>query len=163
MKAEPSNLRIREANPGDILELHALICDLADYENLRHTVISTPADLQEALFGEPPRAEALVAETPCATGPESSFQLSGMAIFYHTFSSFAGGPGLWLEDLYVRPEYRGGGIGEACLERFLTIARERGCSRAEWSVLDWNTLAIRFYERLGANVMPDWRIARMDL
>ena len=163
LKTEPSNSRIRGATPGDIDELHSLVCHLADYENLGHTVISTPTDLQEALFGETPRAEALVAGTPASSGPESPSRLAGIAIFFPTFSTFTGRPGLWLEDVYVRPEYRGEGIGKAFLERFLTIARERGCARAEWSVLDWNTPAIKFYERLGATVMPDWRIARMDL
>lgn len=163
LKTEPSDSRIREAIPEDIHELHSLVCELANYENLGHTVISTPTDLQEALFSETPRAEALVAETPGATGAESPFRLSGMAIFHPSFSTFTGRPGLWLEDVYVRPECRDAGIGKAFLERFLTIARERGCARAEWSVLDWNTPAIKFYERLGATIMPDWRIARMDL
>ena len=163
LKTEPSDSRIRGAVPGDIHELHSLVCELADYENLGHTVISTPADLEEALFGETPRAEALVAETPGATGPEYSLQLAGIAIFHPTFSTFTGRPGLWLEDIYVRPECRGEGIGKAFLERFLATARERDCARAEWAVLDWNSPAIRFYERLGATVMPDWRIARMDL
>jgi len=155
--------RIRDAVPGDIKELHSLIRQLADYENLSHAVTSTPSDLQEALFGRSPLAEALVAATPDPTGPAFPSQLAGIAIFFPTFSTFTGRPGLWLEDVYVRPEHRGEGIGKAFLARFLTLARERGCTRAEWSVLDWNTPAIEFYEQLGAIVMPDWRIARVNL
>ena len=152
--------KIREAVPGDIEELHSLIRQLANYENLAHTVTSTPSDLQEALFSGSPRAEALVAGTPASSGPESPSRLAGIAIFFPTFT---GRPGLWLEDVYVRPERRGEGIGKAFLARFLTLARERGCARAEWSVLEWNTPAIEFYEQIGATVMPDWRIARVNL
>ena len=83
--------------------------------------------------------------------------------FFQTFSTFTGRQGLWLEDLYVRPEYRNQGIGKALLTHFLSVAQSRGCARAEWSVLDWNTSAIDFYEHLGAEIMPEWRIARLDL
>jgi len=155
--------KIREAVPGDIEELHSLIRQLADYVNLAPTVTSTPCDLQKAIFSESPRAEALVAGIPASSGPESPSRLVGMAIFFPTFSTFTGRPGLWLEDVYVRPERRGEGIGKAFLARFLTLARERGCARAEWSVLEWNTPAIEFYEQIGATVMPDWRIARVNL
>jgi GNAT superfamily N-acetyltransferase len=89
--------------------------------------------------------------------------LSATALFYSTFSTFTGKSGLWLEDVYVRPECRGHGIGRAILDHFLELARSRGCARAEWSVLDWNTDAIRLYENLGADVMPDWRIARVSI
>ena len=148
---------IRAAAPDDVEELHALVCELAEYEKLRHTVVSTPEDMHSALFGKRPLLEALVADS------QSANQLAGMALFFPTFSSFAGRPGLWLEDVYVRPDYRGRGLGKALLERFLMLARERGCARAEWSVLHWNEPAIRFYQNLGAELLSDWRIARVDL
>ena len=154
---------IRPAIPEDVPEIHALTCELADYEKLRHKLISTPADFRRALFGERPLMEALVAEIPEPTTPESPSQLAGSGLFYPTFSTFTGQPGLWLEDLYVRPQFRGQGIGRALLDHLLNLARERGCARAEWSVLDWNEPAIRFYQELGAEVMPDWRIARVEL
>jgi ribosomal protein S18 acetylase RimI-like enzyme len=150
---------IRPATPHDVPEIHALVCELAEFEKLRHTVVSTPADFRNALFGARPAMEALVADPP-TPGP---VRLAGAALFYPTFSTFTGRPGLWLEDVYVRPEFRSQGIGNALLDHFLSLARSRGCARAEWSVLDWNTAAIRFYERLGADVMPDWRIARVSL
>lgn len=124
---------------------------------------STPADLNEAFFGSSPRAEALVAESPDLPKGNSSPSLVGTAIFFSTFSTFTGKPSLWLEDVFIRPEYRGNGIGTRFLELFLSLARERGCARAEWAVLDWNEPAIRFYEQLGASVMPDLRIVRFKL
>lgn len=150
---------IRPARPEDVDEIHLLVCELAEFEKLRHAVVSTPADFHEALFGDHPRLEALVAEAP----EGESGGLAGTALFYPTFSTFTGKPGLWLEDVYVRPAFRGQGLGRAFLDRFLALARRRGCARAEWSVLDWNEHAIRFYETLGAEVMPDWRIARVSL
>ncbi|NIP93564.1 MAG: GNAT family N-acetyltransferase, partial [Akkermansiaceae bacterium] len=83
--------------------------------------------------------------------------LAGIALFYPTFSTFTGKPGLWLEDVFVRPQHRGLGLGRAFLEHFLALARKRGCTRAEWAVLHWNDQAVRFYQRLGAEVLPDWR------
>ena len=165
MQEQQYNSEIREAEPGDVEELHSLICELADFENLRDTVASKPEDIHHALFSESPRGEALVAEisrdekmtwTPGAA-------LAGVAFFFPTFSTFTGRPGLWLEDLYVRPEYRHQGIGKALLAQFLSLARSRGCSRAEWSVLDWNTSALEFYEHLGARIMPEWCVARVNL
>jgi len=146
---------IRPARPDDESAIHSLVCELAEFEKLLDSVISTPADLAAALFADPPLLHALVAEV--------GDQAVGMALFFPTFSSFAGKPGLWLEDVYVRPDHRGSGIGRGLLDAFLAQARSLGCARAEWSVLDWNEDAIRFYESLGAKVLPDWRIARIGL
>jgi GNAT superfamily N-acetyltransferase len=154
---------IRPATPADVGEIHDLVCVLAEFENLRPNVVSTPADFHRALFTSPPRMEALVADLPGASPSDSPDRLAGMALFYPTFSTFTGKPGLWLEDLYVRPNFRAQGIGKAFLIRFLELARERNFARAEWSVLDWNESAIAFYRNLGADVMPDWRIARVEL
>jgi hypothetical protein len=152
---------IRPATPADVAEIHELVCDLAEFEKLRHTVVSTPDDFHAALFGERPLMEAVVVEQ--AANADTPGKLSATALFYPTFSTFTGKSGLWLEDVYVRPECRGQGIGRAILDHFLELARSRGCARAEWSVLDWNTDAIRLYENLGASVMPDWRIARVSI
>lgn len=152
---------IRPATPADVPEIHELICDLAEFEKLRHTVVSTPDDFHAALFGERPLMEALVVEQ--APDDAAPGKLRATALFHPTFSSFTGRSGLWLEDVYVRPEFRNRGIGRAILDHFLALAKSRGCARAEWSVLDWNEHAIRFYERLGATVMPDWRIARVAI
>lgn len=144
---------IRAAAPGDAPAIHALVRDLAEYERLAHVCTSTADDLDAALFGPRPAVEVLLAELNGET--------VGFALFFHTFSTFLGRRGLWLEDLYVRPAHRGAGLGTALLERLASIAVERGCGRFEWAVLDWNTPAIGFYERMGATVMPDWRIARV--
>ncbi len=163
MEPDPRTPPLRKATPEDVGEIHSLVCDLAAYEKLRHAVTSTPADLHHAFFGHSPRAEAFVSEAPRTNTPPISGSLAGFSIILPTFSTFTGQAGLWLEDVYVRPELRGRGLGRAFLEHFLTLAKERGCARAEWSVLDWNTPAIEFYQHLGAHVMPDWRIARMEL
>lgn len=150
---------IRRATPVDVDDIHALALELAEFEKLSHTVVSTPADFTTALFGERPLLEAFVADAP----PDSAFRLAGSALFYSTFSTFTGKAGLWLEDVYVRPAFRGQGLGTAFIKRFLDLAQERDCARAEWTVLDWNENAIRLYEKLGASLLPDWRIARVDL
>lgn len=158
-----SSWTLRSGTPGDAAEIHTLVCELADFEGLSHQVVSSAGDLEDALGGDPPRLEALVAEGEPAPGiGDGPPRLVGMALFYPTFSTFTGKPGLWLEDVYVRPAFRRQGLGRAFLERFLDLARQRGCARAEWSVLDWNGDAIRLYEGLGATVMPDWRIARVE-
>jgi len=147
---------ISSARPSDLPDLHALIRALADYEKLSDQCVSTEADLDKALFGARPAAEALIARERGKTSAAAGF-----ALFFHTFSTFLGRRGLWLEDLFVRPAYRGSGLGRALLTQLAVIARDRGCARFEWSVLDWNTSAIDFYKRLGATIMPDWRIARV--
>jgi GNAT superfamily N-acetyltransferase len=159
MSAEASDrtngFDIRPAEPGDVPELLDLIHGLADYERLSHIVQCTEAALHEALFGADPAVEALLARSR-ARGAGAGF-----ALFFHNYSTFLGRRGLYLEDLYVRPEFRGHGCGKALLVRLAQLACERGCGRFEWSVLDWNVSAQRFYERLGASVLPDWRIVRL--
>jgi GNAT superfamily N-acetyltransferase len=145
---------IRPATPADVPQLVELIRGLADYERLANLVQCTPADLHAALFGEHPAAEALLA---CAA-PDAA---AGFALFFHNYSTFLGRRGLYLEDIYVRPQFRGQGCGKALLVRLARLACERGCGRFEWSVLDWNHDAQRFYESLGASVLPDWRIVRV--
>jgi len=152
MPTEPAI--IRPARPGDETAIHELVRELAEFERLAQTVVSTPADFAAAFFGDPPSAFALLAE--------SDGRPAGMAIFFSTFSTFTGRPGLWLEDLYVRPEFRGQGIGRALINAVIARARSMGCPRLEWSVLDWNENAIGFYRNLGAEVLPDWRIVRID-
>ena len=147
---------IRKAAEGDAADIHALVRALADYEKLDAACISTVADIDRALFGPHPAAEALIARKS-----GNSQSAVGFALFFHTFSTFLGRRSLWLEDLFVRPEHRGAGIGRALLTELARIARDRQCGRFEWAVLDWNRSAIRFYEELGAVVLPDWRIARV--
>ncbi len=147
---------IAAATPADVPEIHALIRALAEYERLTPICISTEADIARALFGPHPAAEVLIARKAQNPAPAAGF-----ALFFHTFSTFLGRPSLWLEDLFVRPEHRSAGLGRALLAALARLARERDCGRFEWAVLDWNAPAIRFYEGLGAAVLPDWRIARV--
>lgn len=152
--AEPvSPPHLRAARPSDAVALCGLIRELAVYEQLEHLVVATPQRLQQHLFGARPAAECLVAEV--------GDQVVGFALYFHNFSTFLAQPGLYLEDLYVQPAHRGRGLGRALLRRLAGLARERGCGRFEWCVLDWNAPAIRFYEAMGATVMPDWRVCRV--
>jgi hypothetical protein len=144
---------VRSAEPRDLEAIVRLITGLAEFEHLTHLLVVTPESLRPHLFGERPVAEALVVEKGGA--------LVAFALFFTNFSTFLGRPGLYLEDLFVEPEHRSAGIGEALLRRLAELAVERGCGRFEWSVLDWNENAIRFYQRMGATVMPDWRICRV--
>jgi GNAT superfamily N-acetyltransferase len=144
---------LRPAAPADLPAIVGLIRELADFEHLSHLVVVTPESLQPHLFGDKPAAEAVVAE---AQG-----QVVAFALFFTNFSTFLGRPGLYLEDLYVQHAHRGAGLGKALLQHLGALAVERGCGRFEWSVLDWNENAIRFYEKMGATVMPDWRICRV--
>ena len=146
---------IRAARLDDIPILLELIRALAEYEGLSHIVECTETQLREALFGAQPCVEALLAWAP---GDEAAV---GFALYFHNYSTFLGRRGLYLEDVYVRPQCRGRGCGKALLARLAHIACERGCGRFEWSVLDWNVSAQRFYESLGASVLPDWRIVRL--
>jgi GNAT superfamily N-acetyltransferase len=148
-----AEVSIRPAVPADVPAIAAMIRALADYEKLAHLCVSTEQDLQRALFRPAPAAEVLIATV--AHVP------AGFALFFHTFSTFLARRGLWLEDLFVYPEHRGAGVGSALLHAVAAIATARECGRFEWAVLDWNTPAIAFYERLGATVMPDWRICRV--
>ena len=130
-----------------------MIRALADYEKLGHLCVGTEDDLSRALFGTAPAAEVLIATV--AGKP------AGFALFFHTFSTFLSRRGLWLEDLFVYPEHRGTGIGKQLLTTLAGIAKARDCGRFEWAVLDWNQPAIAFYERLGATILPDWRVCRV--
>ena len=144
---------LRAATPADLPAIVGLIRELAVFEKLEHLVVVTPESLQPHLFGPKPVAEAVVGEVG---GTVVAF-----ALFFTNFSTFLGQPGLYLEDLYVQPAHRGSGLGQALLRHLGALAVERGCGRFEWSVLDWNENAIRFYEKMGATVMPDWRICRV--
>ncbi|NKI95464.1 GNAT family N-acetyltransferase [Rhizobacter sp. SG703] len=144
---------LRPAELRDVVPIVGLIRELAEFEKLTHLLQVTPEKLRPNLFGEKAVAEAMVAE---ADGEVIAF-----ALFFTNFSTFLAQPGLYLEDLYVQPAHRGAGVGEAMLTRLARLAVDRGYGRFEWSVLDWNENAIRFYERMGATVMPDWRICRI--
>jgi GNAT superfamily N-acetyltransferase len=144
---------IRPAEPADVADIVGLIHGLAEFEKLTHLVQVTPESLRPHLFGDKPVAEAIVAER--------AGRVVAFALFFTNFSTFLAKPGLYLEDLFVEPGQRGQGIGQALLEHLARLAASRGYGRFEWSVLDWNQGAIRFYERMGATVMPDWRICRI--
>jgi GNAT superfamily N-acetyltransferase len=148
-----SRLNIRSAEPDDVALILALIGELADYEKLGDQVVAEPAQLAEHLFGPRPFAEVLIGEV--------DGQAAGFALFFHNYSTFLGKPGLYLEDLYVRPEARGAGLGKALLATLARLAVERGCGRLEWSVLDWNEPALGFYRSLGAGPLDDWTQYRL--
>ena len=147
-------LIIRPATRADLPLIAQFIRDLAEYEKLVHEVRFDEATLAGHLFGSRPMAEVVIGEV----GGEPQ----GFALFFHNFSTFEGRPGLYLEDLFVRPAARGSGLGRALLAHLAALAVERGCARLEWSVLDWNAPAIGFYEKLGARAMGDWTIMRVD-
>lgn len=147
-------LSIRSAREEDIPLIAQFIRDLAEYERLAHEVRFDEAVLQEKLFGPRPYAEVLIGEI------DGSPQ--GFALFFHNFSTFEGKPGIYLEDLFVRPEARGSGLGKALLKRLAALAVERDCARLEWSVLDWNEPSIQFYLGLGAKPLDEWTIYRVD-
>ncbi|MBZ8142188.1 GNAT family N-acetyltransferase [Rubrivivax gelatinosus] len=150
----PAPYALRAAERRDLPAIAGLIHELAAFEQLSHLCEATPAALEPQLFGARPVAEAVVAE---AEGV-----VIGFALFFTNFSTFLAKPGLYLEDLYVQPAWRGHGVGQALLEHLGALAVERGCGRFEWSVLDWNEVAIGFYRRMGASVLPDWRICRVS-
>jgi GNAT superfamily N-acetyltransferase len=145
---------LRAAEARDVPAIVGLIRELADFEKLSHLLQVTPQSLHPHLFGERPAAEAVVAER--------EGRVIGFALFFTNFSTFLGKPGLYLEDLYVQPAQRGAGVGRALLRHLAGLANQRGYGRFEWSVLDWNVDAIRFYERMGATLMPEWRICRVS-
>jgi GNAT superfamily N-acetyltransferase len=144
---------IRAARPEDVGLLLQLFGELADYEHLRHELHATEELIEQALFGERPAASALIAER----GPHTA----GYAVFYPTFSTFLVNQGVWLEDLFVRPEQRGAGVGRALLAAVAAATRDRGGQRLEWSALDWNELALGFYRSIGAKTMSEWITHRM--
>lgn len=147
-------ISIRAAEPADIAVIEEFIHALAEYEKLAHAVKADRETLAHYLFGPRPMAEVLIADrhgTPV-----------GFALFFHNFSTFEGRPGLYLEDLFVRPEARGSGAGRALLARLAQLAIERDCARLEWSVLDWNEPAIAVYRAIGAVPMDEWTVQRLD-
>ena len=149
----PKQFSIRPAKPSDVAHIHSMIVELAVFEKLEHMVVATEELLHEGLFGAKPVCEAIIGE---ADGEVVTF-----ALFFHNFSTFLGKPGIYLEDIYVRPGFRGRGMGKAMLARLARLARERCCGRLEWSVLDWNEPSIRFYESLGAVAMDEWTVHRV--
>lgn len=149
----PQGFRIREATEEDVPLILAFVRELAEYEKLSHEVVATEEALRDSLFGERRVAEVLlgyVEDEPAA-----------FALFFHNFSTFLGKPGIYLEDLFVRPEFRGTGLGKAMLSHLAGLAKERGCGRLEWWVLDWNEPAIGFYKGLGAEPMDEWTVYRV--
>jgi GNAT superfamily N-acetyltransferase len=148
-------LRLRAAEATDVPVIFQLIGELADYERLRHKMVGKQDDLQRHLFGEARFAHALMADW--------DGQAAGFALYFFNYSTFLCRPGLYLEDLFVRPEHRGHGIGLALLAALEQRARDAGCGRLEWAVLDWNESAIEFYRRFGARPMQDWILYRKDL
>ena len=144
---------IRAAQRGDVPEVLRLIGALAEYEKLSDMLVGTEAMLAEQMFGPRPAAECLIAER--------GGRAVGFALFFTTFSTFLCQPGLYLEDLFVEPEARGLGMGKALLQRLAALAVERDCGRFEWRVLDWNEPSIRFYQSLGATILPEWELVRM--
>ena len=146
--------RIREATEEDVPLILSLIRELAEYEKLSDEVVATEDGLRDSLFGERQYAEVLIAEHDGAP--------AGFALFFHNFSTFLGKPGLYLEDLYVKPAFRGAGIGKKLLVRLASLAMGRGCGRLEWWVLDWNEPAIGFYRSVGAEPMDDWTVYRVS-
>ena len=151
MKTE--NFAIRLATAADVPIILELIRALATYERAPNEVTATEDGLSKVLFGEKPAAEVLLAfENETAVG---------FAVFFHNFSTWLGRPGLYLEDLFVRPEDRGKGYGRALLIHLAKIARDRGCGRMEWAVLDWNEPAIQFYRKLGGKPMDEWTVFRL--
>jgi len=148
-----SSVRIAPARPDDVPALFALVRALADFERLSHLVSGGEDDLRQELFGVHPVIESVLAW--------DGARAVGFALYFHNYSTFLARRGLYLEDLFVVPEVRGRGIGRALVAHCARVAVTRGCGRFEWSVLDWNESAIRFYRSLGAEVLPDWRICRV--
>jgi GNAT superfamily N-acetyltransferase len=144
---------LRAANRADVPVIAELIRGLARFEKLEHEVVMTEEILAAGLFGDRPYAEVVLAE--------DDGRPVGFALFFHNFSTFLGRPGIYLEDLFVIPEHRGGGTGRMLLAHLARLAVERGCGRMEWAVLDWNRDAIQFYERLGARPNSDWTVYRL--
>ena len=148
-----SNIQIKFATKQDIPLILQFIEELAEYEKLAHEVVATEEDLLKTLFGKRAYAEVILAYV--------ENKPVGFALFFHNYSTFLGKPGIYLEDLYVKPEARGQGIGQALLSYLAQLAKERDCGRLEWWVLDWNTPAIEFYKRIGAVPMDEWTVYRV--
>ena len=146
---------IRPAEPRDVKEIANLIRELADYEKLSDEVTFDIAELHDHLFGQRPYAEVLMAEH------DETHAVVGFAFFFHNYSTFCGKPGIYLEDLFVRPQYRGLGYGKALLAALARLAIGRNCARLEWAVLNWNTPSIEFYKSLGARPQTEWTVYRL--
>jgi len=153
IQKKDTNLKIKKAKIKDVPLIFSLIKELAEFEKLTHLVVASEKDLSTNLFGPKKFAEVLLAYY--------QNQPAGMALFFHNFSTFEGKPGIYLEDLYVKPEFRGKGIGKSLLLQLIKIADKRNCGRVEWAVLDWNQPAIDFYSKLGAESMDSWKIFRL--
>jgi GNAT superfamily N-acetyltransferase len=153
MRGMSEKFRIRNARKDDVPLILRFVRELAEYERLPHECVATEDAIRETLFGDRPSAEVVIAEE----GDEPA----GFALFFHNYSTFLARPGIYLEDLFVRPELRGRGYGKALLARLAHLARERGCGRLEWSVLNWNQPAIDFYRSLGARAMNEWTVFRL--
>jgi GNAT superfamily N-acetyltransferase len=149
-----TSVRIRAAEPADVPLLLELIRELATYERAADRVTGTEADLADALFGERPTAEAVLAEV--------DGEPAGFALFFTTFSTWLCRPGIWLEDLFVRPDRRRAGVGRKLLSHLAALAVQRRCSRLDWSALTWNTLALDFYAGLGAERLDEWAVHRLE-
>jgi GNAT superfamily N-acetyltransferase len=147
------SITIRAAGQADATLIFALVCELADYENLQSEVIATPETLAAALFAPQPRLFCDIAEW--------NGEPAGFSVWFLNFSTFRGRHGLYVEDLFVRPALRGNGIGKALMARLAKLCVEQGLARFEWAVLDWNAPGIAFYRSIGATVMDDWRICRL--
>ena len=147
-------LVIREATKKDVPLILSLVKELAVYEKLLHEVVATEDQLTEMLFGQKKYAEVLIANY--------DNENAGFALFFHNFSTFLGKPGIYLEDLYVKPQLRGKGIGKSLLLSLVKLAKERNCGRVEWAVLNWNEPSIKFYESLGAKPMNQWTVYRLS-
>ena len=158
-------VRIEPAVAGDVPVILSLIKALAEYERLAHEVVATEAGIRESLFGAKPHAEAVIARAWSRQGRHAAeadgSEAVGLAVWFHSYSTFLARPGLYLEDLFVLPAWRGRGIGRALLRHLARIAIERGCGRMEWSVLDWNDSAIGFYRSIGARPMDEWTVYRL--
>ncbi len=149
-----SRFTLRPATAEDSPVIHTLICELAAYERMSASVRATPEMLRTTLFGDQPAAEVIVADS-------DDGQTVGFALFFPSYSTFLAKPGVWLEDLYVKPDFRGHGVGKALFRTVAQIAQERDCGRMEWSVLDWNKPAIDFYRKMGARPEDDWTTWRL--
>jgi GNAT superfamily N-acetyltransferase len=154
MSTATSTITVRAATPADVPLVRAFIRELAVYEHLEHEVVATDADVHAALFGPRPYAEVALA---CLDGAPVGF-----ALYFHNFSTFIGKPGIYLEDLFVRPEARGLGAGKLLFAYLARTALERGCARLDWAVLDWNEPSIGFYRSLGAVDQSEWTTYRLD-
>jgi GNAT superfamily N-acetyltransferase len=148
-----ASIRIVPAQATDVPVILSMINALAEYEQLTHEVTATEDDLRQSLFGPRPAGEVVLAYAGQAP--------VGFALFFHNFSTFVGRQGLYLEDLFVVPEWRGKGVGKRSLAHVAAIAESRNCGRMEWAVLDWNESAIAFYRRMGAHVLDEWRVCRL--